>query len=547
MRARTLEINLFGSCIVRSLEPGAFEITGKKHRAIFALLATAPHGCRSRTFLQETLWGASCYDTGRQSLRRALSDIKSAVGPYFTELITTNNSEVTLNLSNVTFSGQPGQGTFLEGLDILEPKFLDWVESIRNSPEQIYALFRAPSASLPRPPVPTVTVMPLLSIENNPELSVLGDWFAEEICRSLSRTNLLSVISHLSSRALAGRRVDIEVVRTKLGVDYCVCGSIRQLGDQVVTDVDFLDAETGRILWTRQFSGTLQEFINDAGQGLTNIVTSVGNAIATDTLTYIRGRPINEIADHRLLMAGVSLMHKPTLRDFARSRELLDEAVNRSPQAAEVHAWRGKWHVLSVFNGWSSDPARDTKSAVGCTSRALDMDPENAFCLTIDGFAHNNLLRRLDIASERYESALEFNPNEALSWLLRGALFAFQDAGSQAVHAAEKARQLSPIDPFKYYFDSLSATAYLAAEDYETALHLADASLARNQRHLSTLRAKITALHFLDRDEEAKEVAAELKRRQPNFSVQNYIQAHPASDYQLGQNVARALRAAGFQ
>ncbi|KZM51902.1 hypothetical protein [Labrenzia sp. OB1] len=548
MCARILEINLFGSCFVRSAEPGAFEITGKKHRAIFALLATAPHGCRSRTFLQETLWGVACYDTGRQSLRRALSDIKSAMGPYYGQLITTNNSEVTLDLGKVNFAGKPGHGTFLEGLDVQSPDFIDWCNGIRAQPDQIYSLFRrSSSSSMSRPPVPTVTVLPLLSIENNPELSVLGDWFAEEICRSLSRTNLLSVISHLSSRALSGRRIEIDVIRDKLGVDYCVSGSIRKDGDQVITDVDFLDATTGRILWTRHFSGHLNDFISDAGQGLTSIVEAVGGAIASDTLSYIRGRPICEIADHRLLMAGVSLMHRPTLRDFAKSRELLDEAIDRSPRSAEVHAWRGKWHVLSVFNGWSSDPAQDTKSAVNCTAKALDIDPENAFCLTVDGFAHNNLLRRLDVASSRYEKALELNPNEALSWLLRGALFAFQDAGKQAVHAAEKARQLSPIDPFKYYFDSLSATAYLAAEDYETALKFADSSLNRNQRHLSTMRAKITALHFLGMEQQAQEVALELKGRQPTFTIEGYMRAHPAADYRLGQNVARALRASGFQ
>ncbi|MBG6155185.1 TolB-like protein [Labrenzia sp. EL_159] len=546
MRAKLLEISLFGSCIVRSLEPGAFEITGKKHRAIFALLATAPHGCRSRTFLQETLWGASCYDTGRQSLRRALSDIKSAMGPYYNQLITTNNSEVTLDLNNVVFAGQPGQGTFLEGLDVPAPLFEAWRDSVRANPEQIHALFRAPASALPRPPVPTVTVMPLLSVENSPELTILGDWFAEEICRSLSRTNLLAVISHFSSRSLAGRRIDIEAIRSKLNVDYCVAGSIRQINDEVVTDVDFLDAETGRILWTRQFSGKVQDFISDAGHGLTNIVTSVGNAIASDTLSYVRGRPINEIADHKLLMASVSLMHRSTLRDFAKSREMLDEALRRSPRSAEVHAWRGKWHVLSVINGWSSDPSKDTKSAVGSTTKALDIDPENAFCLTIDGFAHNNLLRRLDTASHRYENALEQNPNEALSWLLRGALLAFQDAGEQAVHAARKAQKLSPIDPFKYFYDSLSATAFLAAEDYEEALRLADMSLTRNRRHLSTLRAKITALHFLDRGDEAKEVAEELRSRQPGFTVEAYLRAHPASDYQLGHNVAKALRATGF-
>lgn len=547
MRAKVLEISLFGSCIVRSVEPGAFEITGKKPRALFALLATAPHGCRSRTFLQETLWGASCYDTGRQSLRRALSDIKSAMGPYYAQLITTNNSEVTLDLGKVTFSGRPGQGTFLEGLDIPTQDFVNWRETIRSNPDQISSLFRSPSASVPRPPVPSVTVVPLLSVENNPELSILGDWFAEEICRSLSRSNLLAVISHLSSRALAGRQIDIEAVRSKLSVDYCVCGSIRQAGDEVITDVDFLDAETGRILWTRQFSSRRADFINHAGEGLTNVVTSVGNAIASDTLRYIRGRPINEIADHKLLMAGVSLMHKSTLRDFAQSRELLDEALRRSPRSAEVHAWRGKWHVLSVVNGWSSDTLKDTKSAVSSTAKALDIDPDNAFCLTIDGFAHNNLLRNLDVASSRYQIALEHNPNEALSWLLRSALLAFKDAGDQATHDANKARRLSPIDPFKYFYDSLSATAHLSAEDYESALHFANSSLDLNPRHLSTLRTKITALYFLDRNEEAIEAGDELRRRQPDFSVDVYMRAHPAADFKGGQNVARALRAVGFK
>ncbi len=48
-----------------------FEIKGAKHRALIALLVTAPLGRRTRSFLQETLRGGSCYDTGRQSLRRA--------------------------------------------------------------------------------------------------------------------------------------------------------------------------------------------------------------------------------------------------------------------------------------------------------------------------------------------------------------------------------------------------------------------------------------------------------------------------------------------
>lgn len=546
MRSKWLEMSLFGACIVRSTSPGGFEITGGKQKAVLVLLATAPFGRRTRAFLQDILWGAACYDTGRQSLRRALSDIKAVMGSQFSDLIVTNNTDVTLDLSKVSFIGRPGHGEFLEGLDIPSDSFNTWLNGVRDKPDQLYSLY-SPANQLPAAPmVPTITILPFKVIFGDDQHRVLGDWLAEEVCRSLSRSNLLAVISHLSSRALAAKTIEIKSVRDTLKADYCVTGSLRVSGNVILIDADFIDTCSGRILWTRQFSGSLADFLSQAADGIATIVQSIGQSVADEALAYVRDRELVDIEDHRLLIAGVRLMHRPTLREFARSRELIDEALRRSPASAEIHAWLGKWHVLSVFNGWSTDPQRDTKNAVGCTARALDLDPENAFCLTIDGFAHNNLLRRLDIAETRYEKALSRNPNEALSWLLKGALHAFKDEGQSAVSAADTARRLSPIDPFQYYFESLSATAYLSTGNYGKALDLADRSLSRNNRHLSTLRAKITALHFLGRDTEAKTVGAELIRRQPDFTVAGYLRTHPAADHVLGRDVAQALNAAGI-
>jgi tetratricopeptide (TPR) repeat protein len=239
-------------------------------------------------------------------------------------------------------------------------------------------------------------------------------------------------------------------------------------------------------------------------------------------------------------------MHRPALRDFTKSRELIDEILRRTPHAAEAHAWHGKWHVLSVFNGWSADPSKDTQRAVDCTSRALDISPDNAFCLTIDGFAQNNLLRRLDIAEERYTLALKNNPNSALSWLLKGVLHAFRDEGEAAVSATSRARKLSPLDPFGYFYDTLNATAHLAHGEYQQSLELADRSLGSNDRHISTLRTKIVALHYLGRRAEAEHAAGQLLARQPHFTVAAYQKNHPAADYDFGRRVVEALSAAGI-
>lgn len=541
---RCIEINLFGACVVRSAQPGGFEITGAKHKALFALLATAPFGRRTRPFLQDTLWGTACYDTGRQSLRRALSDIKQIMGDAFAEVLSSTNSDLTLDLARVRFIGRPGSGELLEGINLREEGFNRWLGAMRLDPQQVYSLYSLSSQPPVAPMLPLIAVLPFRTITGEPGHAVLGDWLAEEVCRSLSRSNLTAVISHWSSRALDHERVDIATVRARLNVDYCVVGTLRVGAREIVLDADFVDTVTGRILWTRQFAESPDNFLGRSAKGVAEIVRAVGRAIADDAIAHVSDRHLAEVEDHRLLLAGVDLMHRPSLRAFAKSRDLIDEALRRAPHAAETHAWFGKWHVLSVFNGWSTNPAKDTQRAVDCTARALDINPESAFAMTIDGFAHNNLLRRTDIAQQRYDAALRLNPNESLAWLLSGALHAFRDEPDAAVCATEKARRLSPIDPFQYFYESLSASALLSAGRYEEALAFADSSLQRNDRHISTLRTKIAALHYLDRDAEARIVGSEVLRRHPDFTVAGYLRGHPAGEYESGRRVAVALRAA---
>lgn len=544
--AKKLNISLFGSCVVRVDGAPGVEVKGAKHRALFALLATAPLGRRTRSYLQRTLWGSSCYDGGRQNLRRALSDLRSLLGEDFDRFIKCTNSDVELDLSLVNFLGAPGTGSFMEGIGIRDRGFEEWVASMRADDSQIAALYRTtPRTELGRP-LPRITALPFQGVLGGENLRVLGDWLAEEVCRSLSRSNLLSVISHLSSRALAARTTDTLDVRRELDVDYFVTGSIRDMGGRIVVDMDFVDARDGNIMWTRQIAGPEAKFWDSIATGLDGVVRAIGRSIADEAIAYVNDRPVPELEDHHLVIGGVSLMHRPTFRDFAKSRTLLEEAVSRAPMVAETHAWLAKWYVLSVFNGWTTDRSGDTQKALDASSRALDINPDSSFSLVIDGFAHNNLMQRMDVASQRYDTAIDINPNESLSWLLRGALLAFQDEGADAIEAAEQARGLSPIDPFGYYYDSLSSTAYLAAENYSRALELADKSLAFNDRHLSTIRSRITALHHLGRGEEARAAAVELMRRAPAFSLDAYKTGHPVAKAALGQKVIAALEAAGI-
>ncbi len=543
---KVLEINLFGACIVRSSGQPGYEINGSKHRALFALLATAPFGRRTRSYLQNLLWGTSCHDGGRQSLRTALSVIKSTIGADFDTLLKVNNTEISLDISKVEFIGHTDGGEFLEGIDIRDDEFNDWLQSIRQAPEQFFALLTGAVAASAPAVIPAIAVLPFRLIQGSATDAVLGDWLAEEVCRSLSRTHLLNVISHLSSREISAVRVELTKVRRALGVDYCVTGSLRVAGDRAILDADCLDAASGRILWTRQFTGSIADFLMADSQPVSDIVRAIGHTIATDALSHAQGRSLSALADHQLLIAGIGMMHQLKLTSFARSRDLIEEVIRRAPRVPEAHAWLAEWYVMSIFNGWSNNQLRDTGIALDCTARALDIDPDNTFALTIDGVVNNNLLMRMDTAAERFDAALDRNPNESMAWLLSGVLSAYRDDGRDAVERTEKAIRLSPLDPFGYFFDSLAATAYLSDEDWPRALELAERSMSKNDRHLSTLRVRICALHFLGRKADARTAAADLLRRQPDFTVSAYRRNHPAAKFMIGQNMTAALSAAGI-
>jgi TolB-like protein/tetratricopeptide (TPR) repeat protein len=469
------------------------------------------------------------------------------LGPVFAQVIASTNAEITLDLTRIHFVGHPRQGEFLEGLEIREAGFRQWLASIRNNPAQLEGLFTFSKRGQTRSILPVVAVLPFRAVSGEPNDITVGDWLAEEMCRSLSRSRLLAVISHLSARELARESLDISLVKQRLNADYCISGSVRRSDGEFILDADFIDVGSGRLLWTRQFASPIDKLMLVTEGGIAAVVAAVGAAIADEALTHVTDRPIANIDDHRLVIAGVKLMNRTTLRELARARLLLEEAARRDPYAPEVHAWLGKWYFLSVFNGWSVNAKEEIQFGLDCTARSLDLSPDNAFCLAIDGLAQSNLVKRLDIAEQRYDSALSINPSESLSLLLRGTLHAFRDEAQQAVELVDQARKRTPIDPFRYFYESLSATAYLSAGRYQEALNFADTSLALNNRHLSTLRARIIALHNLDRGDELLHAGQQLMRAAPGFTVENYLSEHPAAGSKFGAMAAAALRAANIR
>lgn len=437
----------------------------------------------------------------------------------------------------------------------LDAEFEDLGECyLRNLAQPVRTYRALPPGSHPRLwpiengllPLPTVAVVPFLPYTAGVDHFALGEMLAEDIIVALARSPDMNVISRLSTTAFRMRKTSLDRIAEVLGADFVLSGAYRSHGPKVILDTELAEVRSGTVLWAQRLTDSVPWILGEDHSLADQIVAQVRRAILRRETLRAQSRSMPSLESYTLLLGAIELMHRLSPRDFETARRLLDTLIERTPNHPIPQAWMAKWHVLHVQQGWSDDLARDTYLAQQCTRTALDADPTNALALVMDGFVHTNLLRKLDIAEQRYDSALENSPNDPLGRLLRGTLHAFRGQGTDAVRDTEHARLLTPLDPHRFFYDSLAASACIAAEDYQRAVDLAQQSLRGNRTHTSTLRVMAVAQMRLGLGGEARRTAQALLALEPGLTVQGWLQRSPSADYPVGQAFARTLREIGI-
>ncbi len=141
-----LILKLLGGFEARAVGKAALSFPTKKTKALLAYLAAHPGKSHSRSDLANLLWGDSGDEQARASLRQTLSYLRKALTPTGREHLVVQDDLVSIDpatiqvdvatLENLTVQGIPEaleragdlyRGDFLEGFDLREEDFNDWL------------------------------------------------------------------------------------------------------------------------------------------------------------------------------------------------------------------------------------------------------------------------------------------------------------------------------------------------------------------------------------------------------------------------------------
>ncbi|MEM9223524.1 MAG: hypothetical protein AAGB11_14150 [Pseudomonadota bacterium] len=549
---KRLCLKLFGPFAIWWEDGDVVPLRSSKGIALIAMLATAPGGRRTRAWLQRRLWESSGSAHGRASLRQSLTAIKKLLGPEaYSKIFILGNESIRIRLECISIIGSPQDGSLLEDLDIASDGFRDWREetraalagqpSVSQPPALTEATATVGTASAQQGTKATKDVQPVLAVlpfpgaDRGKMAAVFGDAVALEIGSALSSSRHLNVISHLTARAEILRLADLETLKLHLGVDYVVTGQVRLQGDRFRLDVDFIDARTGHIRWTQDFTGLVGDFF----AGGNAIVPSVCDAIwRTAGLTAIAPPSTNSLSvsprmpdleTHQSFAVGSALLHHQSLGSFSKAREHIEAVVEKVPFAGLPLAWLSQWYLLSISQGWSVAPDRDLEIAKQNAVRAIEVDPGCAFAHAVNGIVHHHL-RRHDEALSCHTAALSRDPNNALASAMMGVAHTLNCSPLEAVASVERASRLSPLDPQRYLFDCVAAGALAFDGDNEGAIDFADRAYGGNRRYASTLRVRAFLLERLGRHEEAIDTIRALLEIDPRFATNDRLATTGSGD-----------------
>ena len=258
-------------------------------------------------------------------------------------------------------------------------------------------------------------------------------------------------------------------------------------------------------------------------------------------------KPTASLSAYDLYLRALAHYYRYTERDHAEAVALLQQALAIDPSYGPPAALIGWCYLIQRVQGWGTVSDVDIAEGVRLAREALEVardDPDTMVAAAVTLFYGGG---ETALAEAVLERALTLNPNSALGWMVRGFVHVVgRNQPEPAIEALERALRLSPFDPLGFLNATWLAHAHLAARRFEKAIEWADRGLHNQPRFIVAVRAKIIALAYLGRIEEARAELGRMLALYPGLTIAAFRPTTAAFDPEFVEFAFAGLRLAGL-
>ena len=398
--------------------------------------------------------------------------------------------------------------------------------------------------ALALPNRPSIAVLPFANMSEDPNQEHFADGISEDLITDLSRIHWLFVIARNSTFVYKNRAVDVKQVARELGVRYVLEGSVRRAGKRIRISAQLIDAVTGGHHWAERYDRELDDIFAVQDEITRSVVAAIEpRLLAAEGIRTLSRSPDDLGAWERVVRAendGWRL----TRADYATAIKGLEQTVAIYPDYAPARSRLAFRLLFSAHMGWID---RDYGLLNGRRHAkcAIELDDCDSWGQTALGYL-GMMERRTEESISAFRRAVELNPNSAKAHgdLGRGLAFAGHDR--EAIAEAEDAIRLSPLDPEMALFLGAIAVAHYGAGRYADSLRHSEELLRSRPGFQGAQRLRCASLAQTGRIDEARSFLAEIRREQPQLSIEWIRASVPYQTPELMERFLEGIRKAGL-
>ena len=233
----------------------------------------------------------------------------------------------------------------------------------------------------------------------------------ESALNNLQKIEDLRVISRTSVEKYRKTDKGIPEIAEELHVNYLVEGSGQRVGNQVLLNVQLINASTDTPIWVEQYSREVEDIFELQNDVAKKIADAIAAVVTPAELEQIEKKPTDNLLAYDYYLQALDPYYSRTNEGLEKAISLFEKAIAQDPEFALAYANIAISYYLLEMSQLEKQYTEEINSFA---DKALLYDSKSAESLVAKAFYYIQT-KEYKLALPHLDKALEYNPNSSLA------------------------------------------------------------------------------------------------------------------------------------
>lgn len=352
-------------------------------------------------------------------------------------------------------------------------------------------------------PEKSIAVLPFENLSTDKNNGYFAEGIQDMILTKLADIGGLKVISRTSADLYNSHPKDLRAIARELDVANVLEGSVQKSGDEVLVNVQLIDARTDRHVWAKAYTRTLSDVFNVESDVSQRVADQLKLELLPAVAKRINTAPTQNPEAYDLLLKADHFLSQffATGKEESIDTAIADykKAIGYDQHFALAYA-QLSYALIATYYYLHHHTEERLKEATDAADKAVALNPDLAQAHGAKGYVYYWGRHDYPSALREFKKALSLKPQDAFMLLSVGSVYRRQGQWKKAVDEIQQAVSLDPRNAFILRNLALS---YSALRHYKEALEIDKRILSINPEAIVDVANMAYVYDYMGRIDEA--------------------------------------------